>query len=324
MKNQKESKIKNSKLKLILIPLFILCSLATLLVGTLCYFSLKYAKNPSLNSDLIEEQNPPLISVIPKEKNEINIEPNIPEENIVENPEDSHSTDTAKPNTIPPTPTTPSPPTTPTTPATPTHIIKTETSTKLKTENKYGVIIKTYTTSTYDVYSDGTKKITSSSDRIEYDKTGYNATTAQLLPEAKKTKNQFSSTINQVFKNVNSYREEANSKSIDGISNRKSLILNENLCVAACVRVLEIGYSSKFTHTRPNGSKFYSIFDEMNIDYITAGENISYGYSDANSVSEGWKNSEGHYENMISSKFSQIGIGVFEIEGTYYWVQLFN
>ena len=388
MENQNESKIKNFKIKLILVILIVICFLAILLFGTLYYFSLKSTEKNYSDSNLNKEETPPLITVIPNEKSELDNEPNVSEEiidndqnvseeNVVEdtqvsnpspepenttsNPnsnsnsnsnsssssnsnsqansssnsgstttlpptdnnstENSNGTETTKPNSTPPSPPVPS---APETPVEPPYVVKTETSTEVKTENKYGIIIKTYTTTTYDVYSDGTKKITNSSDKIEYDRTGYNATTAQLIPEAKTTKNQYSSMINQVFKNVNSYREEANSNSIDGVSNRKPLILNENLCIAACVRALEMGYSSKFTHTRPNGSKFYSIFDEMNIDYMAAGENISYGYSDANSASEGWKNSANHYKNMISSKFSQIGIGVFKIEGNYYWVQIFN
>ncbi len=213
----------------------------------------------------------------------------------------------------------------PSTPTVTPHKIKTETSTDLtKTETKYGVIIKTYTTNIYDIYSDGSKKILSSSSKIEYDRTNYNATTAELLPEARTVQSQYSSIINQVFNKTNSYRQEANVNSVNSITNRNNLSLNENLCVAACARAIEIAYSSKFSHTRPNGTKCYTILKEMNISYRTAGENISYGYSSADAVCEGWKNSQGHYENMILPDFSQIGIGVFKMEGTLYWVQIFN
>lgn len=202
---------------------------------------------------------------------------------------------------------------------------KTETLKELtKTEIKYGVIISTYTTSTYDLYSDGSKIVKSSYNTMEYDRTNYNATTSELLPEAGTARNQYSSWINQVFKNVNAYRQEANNNSVDNITSRSNLSLSEDLCVAACARAVEMAYSSKFSHTRPNGSKCYSILKEMNISYSTAGENIAYGYSSADSASEGWKNSAGHYSNMISPDFSKIGIGVFKLEETYYWVQLFN
>lgn len=205
------------------------------------------------------------------------------------------------------------------------YIVETETSRNLaNTQIKYGVLIKTYTTSTYDIYSDGTKTVTSSYDEIEYDKSNYHATTSELLPEARTIRNLHSTMITQVINKVNSYRQEANTSSVDDITNRNTLSINENLCVAACARAIEMAYSSKFSHTRPNGGTFYSILDEMNISYMAAGENIAYGYSSAESVSEGWKNSQGHYQNMISSDFSQIGIGVFKLEGTYYWVQIFN
>ena len=193
-----------------------------------------------------------------------------------------------------------------------------------KSETKYGVKINTYTIKRYDVYSDGSKKETSSYTTTEYDRTGYKASTSELLPEARSLKSSNSSSINDVLKYVNQYRKEANEKQIDGVTDRKDLTLDSNLTVAACARAVEIAYAKKFSHTRPDGRTCFTILDDMNIGYNASGENISSGRSTAKAVSEGWKNSSGHYANMINKNYGKIGIGVIKLRGTYYWVQLFT
>ena len=39
---------------------------------------------------------------------------------------------------------------------------------------------------------------------------------------------------------------------------------------------------------------------------------------------EGWKNSSGHYENMVRDSFKSIGIACFTTDAGTYWVQLFG
>jgi uncharacterized protein YkwD len=54
------------------------------------------------------------------------------------------------------------------------------------------------------------------------------------------------------------------------------------------------------------------------------GENIAYGYPDAEAVMEGWMNSEGHRANILNCGYDVIGIGVADRDGTLYWVQNFG
>ena len=54
------------------------------------------------------------------------------------------------------------------------------------------------------------------------------------------------------------------------------------------------------------------------------GENIAKGYANAESVSNGWKTSASHYENLIRPGFNRIGIGYYDLNGTTYWAQEFN
>lgn len=193
-----------------------------------------------------------------------------------------------------------------------------------KTETKYGVVIKTYTTTQYDIYSDGSKKEVNKYTDTEYDQSGYKASTAELQAEAKQLKSSNASLINGVLGYVNEYRKEANTKAVDGVTNRKDIVLDNDLTIAACARAIEMAYGKKFSHTRPNGSSCFTILKEMNISYYACGENIAYGQTSAKSVSNTWKNSSGHYANMIAAGYGKIGIGVIKFRGTYYWVQMFT
>lgn len=194
-------------------------------------------------------------------------------------------------------------------------IVKTEEEEKLtKTETKYGLTTNTYTVTTYNVYSDGSKKEKSSKTRTE--KTGkYSATTEELLPEARQLKSQNANLINGVLGYVNQYREEVQVEKIT---------LDSKLTEAACARTMEMAYTNKMSHTRPNGSRCFTILKEMGISYMACGENIAMGQRSAKAVANSWRNSDGHYKNMINSSYGKIGIGVMQYNGTYYWCQLFT
>ena len=193
-----------------------------------------------------------------------------------------------------------------------------------KTETKYGIVTNTYTITTYDVYSDGSKVEKSKKTETETDDSGYSATTSELLAEAKQTKSKNSSKIKEVLKYTNEFRKEANEAKKDDVSDRKDLVLDDNLTVAACVRALEMAYSGEKSHYRPDGSLCFSVMSDMGIRSYTAGENIAWGQTTAKSATTWWKNSSGHYANMINKEYGMIGVGVVTYKGSTYWVQLFT
>ena len=125
--------------------------------------------------------------------------------------------------------------------------------------------------------------------------------------------NTYTDLINEVYEITNNYR------SLVGVP---SLTLDSSLVEAANIRAKEL--SDSFSHTRPNGSSCFTVLSELGISYGTAGENIAAGYSSSQSVMEGGRSSIGHYQNIISSKFKKIGIGVNIINNQYYWVQIFS
>lgn len=98
----------------------------------------------------------------------------------------------------------------------------------------------------------------------------------------------------------------------------------------ATIRAIEIAYSNKFAHTRPNGSSWSTVYDEYGYvpgvvnGWQRKGENLAAGYSDDGGACVGWKNSQGHYANMIKSEFRRLGVGKYTLYGKTYTVQLFS
>ena len=102
------------------------------------------------------------------------------------------------------------------------------------------------------------------------------------------------------------------------------LVLDEDMTIAASVRAQE--QKSLFSHTRPDGRDAFSIFDDLQIARTYRGENLAYGGSSAGpgAIMNLWMGSEGHRENILQGRFTQIGVGYYESGGYGYWCQLFS
>lgn len=102
------------------------------------------------------------------------------------------------------------------------------------------------------------------------------------------------------------------------------LVLDNNACAAADLRAAEV--EKVFDHSRPDGTACFTVLDEFNIEYSAAGENIARGYLTPEDVVQAWLDSEGHRENIMSSKFTAMGVGMYFDEDSlygYYWTQVF-
>ena len=140
-------------------------------------------------------------------------------------------------------------------------------------------------------------------------------TTNELKPQAINQVNNNKKIANEIIKYTNTYRKEVGAK---------ELKYDQNLSIAATIRAIEIAIYDKFDHVRPNGLSYSSVLKDLGITVRCSGENIAYGYLDAEEVSVAWKNSSGHYKNMINTKYNKIGIGYFEYNNTTYFVQTFT
>lgn len=91
---------------------------------------------------------------------------------------------------------------------------------------------------------------------------------------------------------------------------------DSNLTAAACTRAREI--ASVFSHTRPDGSSCFTVSEKA------YGENIAKGYSTVDKIMAAWMSSEGHRANILRASYGSIGVCCLQIDGVYYWVQLFG
>lgn len=84
---------------------------------------------------------------------------------------------------------------------------------------------------------------------------------------------------------------------------------NEELYVAAMERAKEL--QENFSHTRPDGSHFYSVVEEAGIPAGVIGENIAIGQRNAQKLVQTWM----RYANIkayILGDYEYIGVGVSE------------
>ncbi len=79
-----------------------------------------------------------------------------------------------------------------------------------------------------------------------------------------------------------------------------------------------------FDHNSPTYGTPFQMMKNFGITYKTAGENIAAGQTTAQAVVKAWMNSEGHRKNILSSSYTQIGVGYVK-GGSYghYWTQMF-
>ncbi|HEZ7990279.1 MAG TPA: CAP domain-containing protein [Ruminococcus sp.] len=99
--------------------------------------------------------------------------------------------------------------------------------------------------------------------------------------------------------------------------------LYPELCEAAEIRAEELVES--FEHTRPDGRACSTVLDDCGIPWNAVGENIAYEWTGTtDNVMDMWMGSSGHRANILNENFTDIGVGVVESDGYYYWVQLFS
>lgn len=96
----------------------------------------------------------------------------------------------------------------------------------------------------------------------------------------------------------------------------KPLTVSSELCKAAYTRALEI--VKKFSHTRPNGSKWSTVSKKA------YGENIARGHKTVDKVMAAWLTSSGHRANILKKSYGSIGVACVRVNNIWYWVQLFG
>lgn len=97
-----------------------------------------------------------------------------------------------------------------------------------------------------------------------------------------------------IFKEINSYRKA------NGLT---ELVWSEELEDCSRVRAEEI--TQKWSHTRPDGSDWYTVNED-----IMWGENLAKGSGTGSDIVTAWKKSPSHNENLLNTDFRYVAISI--------------
>lgn len=111
--------------------------------------------------------------------------------------------------------------------------------------------------------------------------------------------------------------EESEKKMIElvnkerGSRGLKALVFDENLRSVARAQSADMFKRGYFSHYSPEGLSVADRASQVGVDFLVIGENLAYA-PDVESAHKGLMNSKGHRENILSTDFGKVGIGVMD------------
>ena len=90
------------------------------------------------------------------------------------------------------------------------------------------------------------------------------------------------------------------------------LEINPTLSSAALAKGTDMLNRDYWAHVAPDGTQPWKFFVDFGYKYRYAGENLARDFSNPSSAVDAWMSSPTHKENILSSKYKEIGIGVIE------------
>lgn len=100
------------------------------------------------------------------------------------------------------------------------------------------------------------------------------------------------------------------------------LKFSRDLEASAYVRAVEL--PTKFSHTRPDGSKCFTAMVQRG---HILGENLAGGQTTPKQVVQAWMDSKTHRDNILNPKYKEIGVVYYYQSNSkykHYWVQHFR
>ncbi|PLS06428.1 CAP domain-containing protein [Neobacillus cucumis] len=92
----------------------------------------------------------------------------------------------------------------------------------------------------------------------------------------------------------------------------KPLIWDDKTAEAAFEHSRDMAENNDFSHTSKKFGDLANRLKTAKVAYQTAGENIAANYTDGPAVVEGWLNSKGHRDSLLSKEYSHLGVGVYD------------
>ncbi len=81
------------------------------------------------------------------------------------------------------------------------------------------------------------------------------------------------------------------------------------------------------SHTRPDGTKCFTVLKEYGVKEAPTGENAAWGNVSPEAVVKAWMNSEGHRANILDPEARRMGVGYYYNSSStwgHQWIQLFT
>ncbi|KAJ2130089.1 hypothetical protein IW136_005663 [Coemansia sp. RSA 678] len=144
-----------------------------------------------------------------------------------------------------------------------------------------------------------------------YAQTPSYSTASQPAPEYSSSQPSYQSTeqwMQQMLQQVNTIRAEVG---------KPALTIDQRLNSMAQAHSNYQASVSTMTHSDPAGGLGERCSD-YGIDWRGVAENVAWNYPDVTAVVTGWKNSPGHYQNIVGD-YNAVGFGVTDL----YWTQDF-
>ncbi len=99
-----------------------------------------------------------------------------------------------------------------------------------------------------------------------------------------------------------------------GDNGLNSLSTDGNLSAAAEQKARDMFEKGYWAHVSPDGTKPWSFITQNGYGYLYAGENLAKDFQNSNDVVEAWLASPSHRDNLLSNRYSDIGVAV--VNGT--------
>lgn len=112
-------------------------------------------------------------------------------------------------------------------------------------------------------------------------------------------------TVQKVIDQTNKKRQEL------GLTPLK---YNSLLSQSATKKAQDMFTNNYWAHTSPNGTTPWDFIKSIGYKYSAAGENLARDFYDTDSLIKAWMNSPTHRDNIVNSKYQEIGVGV--VNGT--------
>ncbi len=108
-------------------------------------------------------------------------------------------------------------------------------------------------------------------------------------------------TVDKVISQTNSERQKL------GLAPLK---YNATLSQSATAKAQDMFANNYWAHNSPEGKTPWDFFKSVGYQYSVAGENLAKDFYDTDGLIKAWMNSPTHRDNIVNSKYQEIGIGV--------------